>query len=203
MLARWLIGAACFLALVAVSSCAPAGRPVSDSALERCIDNCVRPTWCDDLESVSTETDKAFCGVSLREPAEQLGRQNARFDAEKQAVDDMGLYAKRKIREAIVAQGSAQNVIDAAVAMIEQTKVTVEAPALGYAAKYVTQTWEDTRTGRRFYSIYALYMVPRNAAEQYASRVLAAARDKATEATVKGLLDECKTAIDEMKAEDW
>jgi len=191
------------VALVVLAGCTAAPPSVPDSTLEKCLDNCTRPVWCDNPGEYSTDTHKAFCGVSFRQPAEALGRQNARLDAQKQAVDDMGLYAKRRIREAIASQGSAQDVMDAAVAMIEQTKVSVEGAALGSVSEYHTQTWENTKTGERYYRIYARYLVPRAAVKEYAESLLADAREKSKQETVKELLGICRDALEDMKAEDW
>jgi len=199
---RIYVSWALLFVLILLLACAAPKPPVGT---KECLSGCEAPKWVDNPSKVDTRKEKAFVGVSKNWAMEQSAKSDARLDAYKQAVDATGLYGKRKLTEVKSIIGAATDIFTAGGVSDETTKLKSVGVARGEVKEYHVQHWRRYEEGgvEEYYVIYALFMMPRDAANKFMEDVLRRQRELEQAEEVQANIDRALEKIKELEAEDW
>jgi type IV pilus biogenesis protein CpaD/CtpE len=191
--------------MILLALCLVAGCAAQRKYYTKCLKGEETPNWVHEIGKQNTKKLKAFCGVSKQYSMEQQARSDARLDAYKQAIDDMGVYGKRKLHEVVSSAGVSTDIIDPAVVSDEMTKLKAIGVAIGRVKEYHVQFWEKVDEGgvRNYYVVYCLYLVPRDAVKKYMESVLKRQAALAKEERDRENINRALEKLKEFEAEDW
>ncbi len=195
-LALWL-----FTALI-LTGCA--GKKLADGQ-SRMVDAPDRPVWVDEPERESNSEFKAYAGVSRQYSMEQQARNDARLNAYVQAIDDMGVYGKRKIQQVASEVGVSSDIVNPGIVQDVMTKLKSEGVALGEVVEWHIQHYEMKEGNRiRPYTVATcLFKMPRTAAQDFMEQVLAQQALAAENEQLRENINRALERMKEMDAADW
>ena len=121
------------LSLSLIMGCASTKQPMEGQKTQ--ISGMDRPKWIDNPKTESTKTDKAFVGVSRQYAMEQQARNDSRVNAYVQAIDNMGVYGKRRINQVLSEVGMSTDIVNPGIVQDEMTKLKSEGVAVGEVNK--------------------------------------------------------------------
>jgi hypothetical protein len=196
-----------FVCMLLVSSCGLKNQSLQNGQ-SRQIAGGERPEWVNDPSSALGKKDtvhKAYAGMSRQYAMEQQARNDARLNAYFQAIDDMGIYGKRKIAQVTSEIGVSSDIVNPAIVQDELTKLKSEGVALGEIDKWHIERYEKNEGGKRrnFYIAHCLFKVPRSAAEQFIEKVLQKQAAVAESQKQKENINRAIELRKKMDASDW
>ncbi len=164
-----------------------------------------RPVWVDNPQKESNKENKAFSGISRQYAMEQQARNDARLNAYVQAIDNMGVYGKRKINQVISEVGVSTDIVNSGIVQDEMSKLKSEGVAMGDVNEWHVEKWQMFEGGRwrDYYIVYSLFMMPREAVKDFMESVL---KRQAQAAEIQKEKENLNRALDKMKeleASDW
>ncbi len=163
------------------------------------------PKWASNPHKESDKKFKAFVGVSRQYTMESMARNDARLDAFKQAIDDMGVYGERKIYQVVSEMGMSSDIVNPGVVQDELTRLRTRGVATGEIKETHVQHWRKFEGGkwRDYYIVRCLFLVPRDAAKQFMQDVLKAQADAAQAEKDRANLLRAMEKMKQLQAEDW
>ena len=163
------------------------------------------PGWATKPGKESDKKNKAFVGISRQFAMEAMARGDARLDAFKQAIDDMGVYGERKIYQVISEMGMSTDIVNQGVVQDEMTKLRTRGVAMGEMKEAHIQHWRKYEGGkwRDFYIARCLFLMPRDAAANFMQNVLKQQADAAEAEKDRANLLRAMEKMKLMEAEDW
>ncbi len=163
------------------------------------------PSWVIQPSKESDEDFKAYSGQSRQYAMEQQARNDARLNAYIQAVDDMGVYGKRKIQQVASEVGVSDDIVNPGIVQDEMTKMKSEGVALGEIEEWHIERWEMMDAGRikTFYIARCLFKMPRGAAKEFLERVLQQQAAAAESAQQRENINRALEKMKELDASDW
>jgi hypothetical protein len=195
------------LLCVLLASCGSKQAQMMDGQ-SRQISGGEQPGWVDDPQSALGKKDtehKAYSGMSRQYAMEQQARTDARMDAYKQAIDDMGMYGKRKILQVLSEVGVTTDIVNQGVVQDEMTKMKSEGGVLGEVSKWHIERWEMLKSGqmKTYYVARCLFKMPRAAAKEFMENVLKRHADAAEAEKERANIHRALEKMKDMDAQDW
>ena len=164
-----------------------------------------KPDWIDNPRKEDTKTTKAFVGVSRQYAMEQQARNDARLNAYVQAIDNMGVYGKRKINQVLSEMGVSTDIVNPGIVQDEMTKLKSEGVAMGDITEWHIEKWQKYEGGRwrDYFAVYCLFSMPREAAQNFMEDVLKRQARAAEAQEEKENLNRALEKMKELEASDW
>ena len=164
-----------------------------------------RPKWIDNPKTEDTKKAKAFTGVSRQYAMEQQARNDSRVNAYVQAIDNMGVYGKRKINQVISEVGVSTDIVNSGIVQDEMTKLKSEGVAVGEVNEWHVEKWQMYEGSRwkDYYIVYSLFMMPREAVKDFMENVLKQQAQAAEAQKEKENLNRALDKMKELEASDW
>lgn len=164
-----------------------------------------KPKWIDNPRKEDTKETKAFVGVSRQYAMEQQARNDARFNAYIQAIDNMGVYGKRKINQVVSEVGMSTDIVNPGIVQDEMTKMKSEGVAVGDVKEWHVEKWQMYEGGRwrDYYIVYSLFLMPREAVKDFMANILKQQSDAAKAQKEKENLNRALEKMRELEASDW
>ena len=190
------------LSLPLFFSCKSA-QPIPGS--KKCLSSCEWADWATSFNELNDKKFKPFLGTSRQYTMEQRALSDARIAAYKQAVDSMGLFAKRKINEVISQVGASDDIINEGVVRDEMTKLKAQGATIGEIKHQQVQYWEKyTGTGvEYFYVAKIIYMVPRDAIKKMMQDILQKQAQAAKVEKDRVNIERAMEKMKEMESDKW
>lgn len=163
------------------------------------------PSWVNNPQKESDKKRKAFVGISRQFAMEQQARNDARLDAYKQAIDDMGAYGERKIYQVVSEMGMSNDIVNPGIVQDEMTRLRSRGIAMGEITEVHVQHWTKYDAGRwrDYYVVRCLFLMPREAVKQFMEDVLKKQADIAEAEKERANLMRAIDKMKEFQAEDW
>jgi hypothetical protein len=186
-----------------IAGCASTKPPMEGAKVQ--LSGGERPSWVDNPNKESDKQNKAFTGVSRQYAMEQQARNDARLNAYIQAIDNMGVYGKRKINQVASEVGVSTDIVNPGIVQDEMTKLKSEGAAMGDVKEWHVEKWQMYEGGRwrDYYIVDCLFIMPREAVKEFMENVL---KQQAAAAQVQKEKENINRALDKMKemeASDW
>ena len=186
-----------------VMGCASTKPPIEGQKKQ--ITGMDRPKWIDNPREEDTKKEKAFAGVSRQYAMEQQARNDSRVNAYVQAIDNMGVYGKRKINQVISEAGVSTDIVNSGIVQDEMTKLKSEGVAVGEVNEWHVEKWQMYEGGRwkDYYIVYSLFLMPREAVKDFMENVLKQQAQAAQAQKEKENLNRALDKMKELEASDW
>ena len=164
-----------------------------------------RPKWIDNPSKEDTKEAKAFVGVSRQYAMEQQARNDARINAYIQAIDNMGVYGKRKIDQVISEVGLSADIINPGVVQDEMTRLKAEGVAVGDVKEWHVEKWQMYMGGewKTYYAVFCQFLMPREAVKKFMEDVLKKQAQAAEAERDRQNLNRALEKMKELEASDW
>jgi hypothetical protein len=181
-----------------------AGKKLADGQ-SRLLEAPERPVWVDEPERESNRDYKAYAGVSRQYSMEQQARNDARLNAYIQAIDDMGVYGKRKIQQVASEVGVSTDIVNPGIVQDVMTKMKSEGVALGEVTEWHVLHYEmkDGNRMRPYVVATCLFKMPRTAAQDFMEQVLRQQELAAENEQLRENINRALERMKEMDATDW